>query len=284
MRIVGAPDVAPVEDVFAEVGIPPCRGWREGGGVEPVGRRKREREERGPLVAGVAGPPTDLDLLGVGRVARDEVGRWRVDRLSGEQADGQVEAAPPGVDGRGAAPLRRPQFCQHERRSCGRREVFLYLRWVVGGVVVVLIERWSTGSWPSWSRSSWTSTSMATGLQPLRSAYMRKGARKPRASRRARSTLADLAIWAQLVVEQDQALGVSPLGSMPSVAGRKPPNLWPGEATDDAVRSLVDDNLGRLEQHLRAARMSVEGDARSQEIVDDIDRGVLQHRKALSEL
>jgi DNA-binding ferritin-like protein len=94
----------------------------------------------------------------------------------------------------------------------------------------------------------------------------------------------DLAIWAQLVVEQDQALGVSPLSSMPSVAGRKPPNLWPGEATDDAVRTLVDDHLGRLEQHLRAARMSVEGNARSQEIIDNIDRGVLQHRQALSEL
>src|SRR3954470_14272190 len=68
---------------------------------------------------------------------------------------------------------------------------------------------------------------------------------------------ADLATWAQLVVEQDNALGVSPLASMPSVAGRKPPNLWPGEATDDAVRSLVDDHLGRLEQHLRAALISV---------------------------
>src|SRR5204863_6636521 len=129
-----------------------------------------------------------------------------------------------------------------------------------------------------------TSTSMATGLQPLRSAYMRKGSRKPRASRRARSTLADLAIWAQLVVEQDQALGVSPLGSMPSVAGRKPPNLWPGEATDDAVRSLVDDHLERLAQHLRAMRTSGQHNARSLEIIDDIDRGVLRHRAALSEL
>jgi hypothetical protein len=30
--------------------------------------------------------------------------------------------------------------------------------------------------------------------------------------------------------------------------------------------------------------MSVEGNARSQELIDDIDRGVLQHRQALSEL
>src|SRR3954453_12108182 len=53
--------------------------------------------------------------------------------------------------------------------------------------------------------------------------------------------VADLGTWAQLVLGHDQALGVSPLGSMPSVAGRKPPNLWPGEATDDAVWSLVED-------------------------------------------
>src|SRR5690348_3173654 len=65
---------------------------------------------------------------------------------------------------------------------------------------------------------------------------------------------ADLASWAQLVVDLDDELGVSPLASMPSVAGRKPPNLWPGQATDDAVRGLVDDHLERLAQHLRAIR------------------------------
>src|SRR5439155_13993330 len=62
---------------------------------------------------------------------------------------------------------------------------------------------------------------------------------------------ADLGTWAQLVVAQDEALGVSPLATMPSVAGRKPPNLWPGEATDDAVRTLIDDHLERVGQHLR---------------------------------
>src|SRR4051795_12199089 len=92
---------------------------------------------------------------------------------------------------------------------------------------------------------------------------------------------ADMLTWAQLVVEHDEALGVSPLATMPSVAGRKPPNLWPGEATDDAVRSLIDDHLDRLGQHLRAVRTSGQDNARSREIVDDIERGVLQHRKAL---
>src|SRR5438067_435767 len=84
---------------------------------------------------------------------------------------------------------------------------------------------------------------------------------------------ADMATWAQLVVEHDATLGVSPLATMPSVAGRKPPNLWPGEATDAAVRSVIDDHLDRLGQHLRAVRTSVQDNERSREIIDDIERG-----------
>ena len=68
-----------------------------------------------------------------------------------------------------------------------------------------------------------------------------------------------------------------------SVAGRKPPNLWPGEASDEAVRRLIDDHLDRLDQHLRAIDTSGQ-DARFREIIDGIGRGVLDHRKALSEL
>src|SRR3954464_6651968 len=87
----------------------------------------------------------------------------------------------------------------------------------------------------------------------------------------------DMRTWAQLVAEHDEALGVSPLAMMPSVAGRKPANLWPGEATDDAVRTLIDDHLDRLEQHLRAVRTGGPDNARLREIVDDIERGVVQH-------
>ena len=48
----------------------------------------------------------------------------------------------------------------------------------------------------------------------------------------------DLTAWARLLMEQDEALGVSPLANMTTVAGRKPPNLWPRAATDEEVRRI----------------------------------------------
>src|SRR6476660_5007043 len=52
----------------------------------------------------------------------------------------------------------------------------------------------------------------------------------------------DLRGWAGVLYEQDEALGISPLATMPSVAGRAPRNLWPGEPTDEQVCSLVDEH------------------------------------------
>src|SRR5712692_7974726 len=90
----------------------------------------------------------------------------------------------------------------------------------------------------------------------------------------------DLAAWARLLIEQDEALGVSPLDRMPSVAGRTPPNLWPGAASDEEVRRLIDEHLDRLEQHVAAALVA-QDDERSRVALADVERGLLVHRKKL---
>jgi DNA-binding ferritin-like protein len=90
----------------------------------------------------------------------------------------------------------------------------------------------------------------------------------------------DLRTWARLLIERDEALGVSPLERSPSVAGRKPPTLWRGEATDDEVRRLLDDHLDRLEQHVTAALAS-QDDEGSRLALARIERGLLAHRKKL---
>jgi DNA-binding ferritin-like protein len=93
----------------------------------------------------------------------------------------------------------------------------------------------------------------------------------------------DLGAWARLLIEQDEALGVSPLDRMPSVAGRTPPNLWPGAASDEEVRRLIDEHLARLEQHVAAA-LAAQDDERSRAALADVERGLLVHRKKLDAL
>ena len=91
----------------------------------------------------------------------------------------------------------------------------------------------------------------------------------------------DLRSWARLLMERDETLGRSPLESIPSVAGRKPPNLWQGPATDEEVSRLIDDHLDRLAQHVTAALAAQDDDA-SRAALADIERGLLEHRQTLS--
>ena len=93
----------------------------------------------------------------------------------------------------------------------------------------------------------------------------------------------DLRTWARLLADQEQALGVSPLASMPSPAGRTPPHPWHGAASDEDVRRIVGEHLDRLGQHLAAA-LAEQQDDKVRTALAEVERGLLVHRRALSEL
>src|SRR5437763_13713436 len=93
----------------------------------------------------------------------------------------------------------------------------------------------------------------------------------------------DLRAWARLLIERDEALGLAALARMPSVAGRKPPNLWQGAATDEEVRRLTDEHLDRLGQHVTAALAS-QSDEGSRAVLAGVDRELLVHRGKLGDL
>ncbi len=92
----------------------------------------------------------------------------------------------------------------------------------------------------------------------------------------------DLKTWARLLVEQDEVLGVSPLESMPSVAGRRPANLWPGNTTDEEVRKFVLEHLDTLDRHVEAA-LEAQNEPRSQATLAEVQLGLIAHRSALGE-
>ena len=94
---------------------------------------------------------------------------------------------------------------------------------------------------------------------------------------------ADLRTWARLLADQDQALGVSPLANMPTAAGRTPPHSWHGAASDADVRRVVGEDLDRLGQHLAAA-LAEQHDDKVRAALAEVERGLLIHRRALTEL
>ena len=92
--------------------------------------------------------------------------------------------------------------------------------------------------------------------------------------------LEDLKTWAQQLIELDEALGVSPLSVMPSVAGRKPTNLWPHGAGDEEVRRFIHAHLDRLIEHVEAAAAEQETDE-SRTLLANMSGVLLAHKEAV---
>jgi len=93
----------------------------------------------------------------------------------------------------------------------------------------------------------------------------------------------DLRTWARLLADQDEALGVSPLASMPSGASRTPLNPWHGAASNAEVRRIVGEHLDRLARYLSAA-LADELDDKIRAALTEVERGVLADTRALSDL
>ena len=93
---------------------------------------------------------------------------------------------------------------------------------------------------------------------------------------------ADLRTWARLLADADQALGVSPLASMSSGAGRTPPNPWHGGASAAEIRRIVGEHLDRLAGYLAAA-LAGQQDDKVRATLTEVQLGILAHRRTLSE-
>src|SRR5690349_13047167 len=89
--ILFGPHVLPVQDELAELRIPAGGLGTQIGVREPIGSGVSVGEERRSVVLGMPRPPADLYLLGIARVAHDEVVARGIGRLSGEERDREVE-------------------------------------------------------------------------------------------------------------------------------------------------------------------------------------------------
>lgn len=90
----------------------------------------------------------------------------------------------------------------------------------------------------------------------------------------------DLRRWAKLLMDEDEELGSSPLGRMPSTAGRTPLNLFPGPTPDEEVRRVLLEHLDRLADHLAVAD-GEQADDGARSVLAGIAEDLAGHRQAL---